>query len=142
MIVIIGAFLGFFSVFFGAYIEHTLREVVSEEQYRQLMTGIRYNQLNSVIICSIGLAVLSGSELLKSRLLQTAGYFFIIGTLLFCFGIYVSISLDIPQVVYLTPVGGLTIMASWILLFVFGIVASIKKSRRLSKSGESPQTLT
>ena len=138
MIVIIGAFLGFFSVFFGAHFEHYLREVVSEEQYRQLMTGIRYNQLNSIIICFIGLAVLSESELLKSRLLQTAGYFFITVTLLFCFGIYVSISLDIPQVVYLTPVGGLTIMASWILLFVFGIVASIKKSRRLSKAGESP----
>ena len=98
------------------------------------MTGIRYNQLNSIIICSIGLAVLSESELLKSRLLQIAGYFFIIGTLLFCSGIYVSISFDIPQVVYLTPVGGLTIMASWILLFVFGIVASIKKSRRPTKS--------
>jgi uncharacterized membrane protein YgdD (TMEM256/DUF423 family) len=134
MIVIIGAFIGFFSVFFGAHIEHTLREVVSEEQYRQLMTGIRYNQLNSIIICSIGLAVFSESELLKSRLLQIAGYFFIIGTLLFCSGIYVSISFDIPQVVYLTPVGGLTIMASWILLFVFGIVASIKKSRRPTKS--------
>jgi uncharacterized membrane protein YgdD (TMEM256/DUF423 family) len=134
MIVIIGAFIGFFSVFFGYHIEHNLREFVSEEQYRQLMTGIRYNQLNSIIICSIGLAVFSESELLKSRLLQIAGYFFIIGTLLFCSGIYVSISFDIPQVVYLTPVGGLTIMASWILLFVFGIVASIKKSRRPTKS--------
>ena len=60
MILIIGALLGLFSVFFGAHIEHTLREFVTEEQYRQLMTGIRYNQLNSIIICSIGLAVISG----------------------------------------------------------------------------------
>jgi len=58
MILIIGALEGLFSVFFGAHIEHTLREFVSEEQYRQLMTGIRYNQLNSIIICSIGLAVI------------------------------------------------------------------------------------
>lgn len=138
MILVVGAFLGFFSVFFGAHIEHTLRELVSEEQYRQLMTGIRYNQLNSIIICSIGLAVISGNELLKSRLLQSAGYFFIIGTLLFCFGIYASISLDLPQVVYFTPVGGLTIMVSWLLLFVFGIAASLKKSNRLAKSKKSP----
>ena len=138
MILIIGALLGFFSVFFGAHIEHTLREFVTEEQYRQLMTGIRYNQLNSIIICSIGLAGISGSELLQSRLLQTAGYSFIIGTLLFCTGIYASISLDLPQVVYLTPIGGLTIMISWLLLFVFGIAASIKKSSRLAKSKKSP----
>ena len=138
MILIAGAFLGFFSVFFGAHVEHTLRELVSEEQYRQLMTGIRYNQLNSIIICSIGLAVLSDSNLLQSRFLQTAGYSFIIGTLLFCFGIYGSISLDLPQVVYFTPVGGLIIMVSWLLLFVFGIAASIKKSRLLNKPKESP----
>ena len=137
MILIVGALLGFFSVFFGAHIEHTLREFVTEEQYRQLMTGIRYNQLNSIIICSIGLAALSGNELLQSRLLQSAGYSFIIGTLLFCFGIYASISLNLPQVVYFTPVGGLTIMISWLLLFVFGIAASIKKSRLLTKSKES-----
>lgn len=138
MILIVGAFLGFFSVLFGAHVEHTLREFVSEEQYRQLMTGIRYNQLNSIIICSIGLAVLSDSDLLQSRLLQSTGYFFITGTLLFCFGIYASISLDLPQVVYFTPVGGLTIMVSWLLLFVFGIAASIKKSRLLNKRKESP----
>ena len=137
MILIIGALEGLFSVFFGAHIEHTLREFVSEEQYRQLMTGIRYNQLNSIIICSIGLAVISGNESLQSRLLQTAGYSFIIGTLLFYFGIYASISLDLPKVVYSTPVGGLIIMISWFLLFVFGISASLKNSR-LSKSNISP----
>ena len=137
MILIVGAFFGFFSVFYGAHIEHTLRELVSEEQYRQLMTGIRYNQLNSIIICSIGLAVLSDIVILQSRLLQAAGYSFITGTLLFCFGIYASISLDLPQVVYFTPVGGLIIMLSWLLLFVFGIAASLKKTR-LSKSNISP----
>ncbi len=39
-----GAILGFFSVSFGAYSEHSLREIVIEEHFRQIMTGIRNNQ--------------------------------------------------------------------------------------------------
>ena len=121
MVLTVGAFLGFFSVFFGAYSEHSLREIVSEEHFRQLMTGIRYNQVNSVIICSIGLAVLSENQLFKTRFFQAVGYLFIAGTLLFSFSIYASILFELPEIVYLTPVGGITIMTSWISLFIFGI---------------------
>ena len=88
MILIVGAILGFFSVFFGAYSEHSLREIVSEEHFRQLMTGIRYNQVNSVLICAIGIANLSKIQVFESRLFQVVGYLFILGTLLFCFSIY------------------------------------------------------
>ena len=122
MILIIGAVLGFFSVFFGAYSEHSLREIVSEEHFRQLMTGIRYNQVNSVLICAIGIANLSKIQVFESRLFQVVGYLFILGTLLFCFSIYASITFGLPSLVYLTPFGGITIMISWISLLVFGIL--------------------
>jgi uncharacterized membrane protein YgdD (TMEM256/DUF423 family) len=128
MILIIGAFLGFFSVFFGAYSEHTLREIVSEEHFRQLMTGIRYNQVNSVLICAIGIANLSKIQVFESRLFQVVGYLFISGTLLFCFSIYASISFGMPNLVYLTPFGGVTIMLSWVFLLVFGILTVKSKS--------------
>ena len=128
MILIVGAFLGFFSVFFGAYSEHTLREIVSEEHFRQLMTGIRYNQVNSVLICAIGIANLSKIQVFESRLFQVVGYLFILGTLLFCFSIYASISFGMPNLVYLTPFGGVTIMLSWVFLLVFGILTVKSKS--------------
>ena len=122
MILIIGAILRFFSVFFGAYSEHSLRAIVSEEHFRQLMTGIRYNQVNSVLICAIGIANLSKIQVFESRLFQVVGYLFILGTLLFCFSIYASITFGLPNLVYLTPFGGITIMISWISLLVFGIL--------------------
>ena len=128
MILIIGAILGFFSVFFGAYSEHSLREIVSEEHFRQLMTGIRYNQVNSVLICAIGIANLSKIQVFESRLFQVVGYLFILGTLLFCFSIYASITFGLPSLVYLTPFGGITIMISWISLLVFGILTFKSKS--------------
>ena len=128
MILIIGAFIGFFSVFFGAYTEHILREIVSEEHFRQLMTGIRYNQINSVMICAIGIANLSNFNLFESRFFKVIGFLFIIGTIMFSFSIYASITFGIPQLVYITPVGGVTIMISWVSLMIFGLLAYKKKS--------------
>ena len=128
MILIIGAFIGFFSVFFGAYTEHSLREIVSEEHFRQLMTGIRYNQINSVMICAIGIANLSKFNLFESRFFKAIGFLFIIGTIMFSFSIYASITFGIPKLVYITPVGGVTIMISWVSLMIFGLLAYKKKN--------------
>ena len=118
MILLVGALFGFFSVAFGAYSEHGLRPVVSEEEFRMLMTAIRYNQVNSVIISVIGLILLVPNGFTRVPLLKWSGIFFIIGTVLFCFSIYLSVGLQIPSLVYVTPVGGITLMLSWILLAV------------------------
>ena len=119
MILLFGAFLGFISVAFGAYSEHGLRPVISDEHYRFLLTAIRYNQVNSVVISAIGLSLFTGSETLKSKLLNWSGILFIIGTLLFSFSIYLSVTFDIPALVYVTPVGGITMMVAWLTLVGF-----------------------
>jgi uncharacterized membrane protein YgdD (TMEM256/DUF423 family) len=126
MILILGAFLGFISVAFGAYAEHGLREAVSEEHFRFLMTAIRYNQVNAVVIAAIGLALLNGGKLSNVTALNWSGLLFIIGTVMFSFSIYLSVSLDIPSLVNITPVGGITIMTAWLMLMVAGILVRKK----------------
>ena len=126
MILIFGALIGFISVAFGAYAEHGLREVVSEENFRFLMTAIRYNQVNAVVVSTIGIALLNGGKLSSITTLRWSGVLFIAGTVLFSFSIYLSVLLDIPSFVYLTPVGGITIMGAWLLLMVAAICASKK----------------
>ena len=49
-----------------------------------------------------------------------------LGTVLFSFSIYLSVSLDVPALVKITPLGRMTIMAAWILLLVTGVF-EIKK---------------
>ena len=120
MILIVGAVFGFISVAFGAFAEHQLRESVSEESFRFLMTAIRYNQVNAVLISAIGIALLSSDRLGNMPLLKWSGLIFIIGTALFSFSIYLSVSLKIPDLVYITPIGGVTIMAAWLLLIAAG----------------------
>ena len=121
MILVFGAFLGFFSVSFGAFSEHALRPNITEEHFRFLMTAIRYNQVNAVIISALGLSILSSEKIAKAVLIIRSAYLFIIGTFLFSFSIYASVGFDIPQLTYATPVGGTLLMVAWILLLVAGI---------------------
>ena len=131
MILLIGALFGFFSVAFGAYSEHGLRPVVSEEEFRMLMTAIRYNQVNSVIICAIGLILLVPNGFPRVSFFKWSGILFIVGTVLFCFSIYLSVGLQIPSLVYVTPAGGITLMLSWLLLAAAALLTmSIKKDTK------------
>jgi len=87
------------------------------------MTAVRYNQVHALIISAIGLAQLNGGKLANISALKWSGLLFIIGTVLFSFSIYLSVSLNIPGLVNITPIGGVTIMAAWLLLFITGLLA-------------------
>jgi uncharacterized membrane protein YgdD (TMEM256/DUF423 family) len=126
MVLIFGALLGFISVAFGTYAEHGLREAITEEHFRFLMTAVRYNQVHAVVIVAIGLALSNGGKLGNIAALKWSGLLFIIGTVLFSFSIYLAVSLNLPSVVNITPVGGMTIMAAWLLLVLTGFVARKK----------------
>ena len=116
-ILVSGAILGFVSVSFGAYSEHGLKPIVSEEDFRFLMTAIRYNQVNSVIISAIGLFILVADKN-KIKLFKLSGQIFVIGTLLFSFSIYLSILLNMPNLQYLTPIGGMTLLGAWLMFLI------------------------
>ena len=116
-ILISGAILGFVSVSFGAYSEHGLKPIVSEEDFRFLMTAIRYNQVNSVIISAIGLFILVADKN-KIKLFKLSGQIFVIGTLLFSFSIYFSILFKMPNLQYLTPIGGMTLLGAWLIFLI------------------------
>lgn len=124
MILMIGAALGLISVGFGAYSEHALRPIVTEESFRFLMTAVRYNQVHAVVIVAIGLSLLNTSTLSQLKTLKWSAIAFILGTVLFSFSIYVSVYLNIPSITYLTPIGGITLMFAWLLLLFSGYRAT------------------
>lgn len=121
MILGLGALLGFISVAFGAYAEHGLRATITEEQFRFLMTAIRYNQIHAATIVAVGFGLLNGVQTERPLLLQWSGFLFIIGTILFSFSIYISVTFSMPALVNITPIGGITIMVAWLLLMLYGI---------------------
>ncbi len=126
MNLVIGAILGFISVAFGAYAEHGLKTQISAQHFDFIMTAIRYNQLYAIIISCIGLALLNNKNIAKSLMLKLTNFLFIIGTLLFSFGIYISVVLNIPSIMKLAPIGGTTLMVAWLMLAISAIC--IKKN--------------
>jgi uncharacterized membrane protein YgdD (TMEM256/DUF423 family) len=124
-----GAILGFVSVAFGAYSEHGLKPNVTAEDFRFLMTAVRYNQINSAVICSIGLFILIDNTT-SNKLFKISGLTFVAGTVLFSFSIYLSILYKISSIQYLTPVGGITLMAAWLLLLVAALKYKNPASQR------------
>lgn len=107
-----GTILGLISVIMGAFGDHALD--LTQENVESLNTAIRYNMLYAVLITCIALVrFTSVSNHLSKKLLLTGGIF-ASGVILFSFGIYASIFTKISDFTYLTPLGGLIIIAGWI----------------------------
>ena len=120
MILALGGLIGFIAIAFGAYAEHGLRDIVTNEHFRFLMTAIRYNQVHAVVIVALGLTMMANRELARQKLLKWASYLFILGTSIFSFSIYVSVWLELPKLVNVTPIGGVTLMVAWLALALAG----------------------
>ncbi len=116
MKLIFGAILGFISVAFGAYAEHGLKPIVTDEDYRFLLTLIRYNQVHAVVITVIGFFS-SNENHVELNSLRRTSLLFITGNVIFCFSIYTSVTLNE------TPGGGVLIIVGWFMLFIPGIEA-------------------
>ena len=127
---IVGSFLGAISVAFGAYSEHSLKPVITEEQFRFLITAIRYNQIHAIIIIITAIVHVKNCEQ-SQKIMKWVGRIFIAGTICFCFSIYLSVLTGINEITYLTPVGGLTLILAWIL---FGISGIYLKGKNLAES--------
>lgn len=99
-----GAILGLISVVMGALGDHAF--ALTPDQMESMATAIRYNMLYAAVI--IGLALTP-----PERKLHIPGYMFTAGTVLFSFGIYGALLSGISQLTYITPFGGIMIMAGW-----------------------------
>lgn len=115
-VLLAGGLLGFLSVVIGAMSEHVFRTRVDDEVFRWVMTAIRYHQVGSLIIAALGLTLLADvTRTLRARL-ALSGWLFVAGTLLFSFSIYASALTGVEALTFVTPVGGVTLMAAWLVL--------------------------
>jgi len=111
-LLVVGASLGLLSVVMGALGDHAFD--LGPSQAESFETAVRYNMLYAVLLVALSLAPKDW------RLALPAGLF-AVGTMLFCFGIYLGTTTGIRAFLYATPVGGLTLMAGWVMLIVQGL---------------------
>lgn len=112
-IVATGAFFGFLGVALGAFGAHLLKNSLTPEMMDTYKTGIMYQLIHAVVIISIGFSGIV--KYFKSA------YFFIMGTILFSFSLYVYVICEIKFFAMFAPFGGISFMTGWILLIVYSL---------------------
>lgn len=120
-VLIIAAIYGMLSVILGAFGAHAFKDILTPEKLISLETGVRYQMYHAIVLLVIGLALSFTSPLEK-----WAAICIITGVLLFSFSIYfLSFSghwgINLRFLGPVTPIGGLFLIAGWLLLIVFFI---------------------
>ena len=116
----IGALLGLLSVVMGALGDHAFD--LTPAAADSFATAVRYNMLYAVLTVALSLAPAAWRLGLPAAL-------FAAGAALFCFSIYAGATTGAGQFFYLTPFGGLILMAAWAAL-----------AYRAVRSGRSDET--
>lgn len=106
------ALLGFLSVALGAFGAHALKQIIDPPSLAIFETGVRYQFYHVFAIALAG--ILYGSFPDKKILL--AGNLFLLGTCLFSGSLYILAISGIRWLGAITPLGGVSYMAGWLLL--------------------------
>jgi uncharacterized membrane protein YgdD (TMEM256/DUF423 family) len=109
-----GATLMALATVLGAFGAHALQMRLSPERLRVYETAVRYHFFQALGLLALGLA----ARTLRGPLLSWSGGLVLGGTLVFCGSLY-ALSAGAPRVIgAITPVGGLALIAGWLLFAI------------------------
>ncbi len=118
-----GAIYGFLSVAMGAFGAHALKATLTDDLLKTWETGARYMAVHAVVLLVVGVWMRSqtaqgaGTE----PTLHWAAICFFLGTLLFSGSLYALCLSGVRALGAITPLGGLILMAGWLLLVAAAI---------------------
>ena len=110
--IVIGGIAGFLGVALGAFGAHVLEPKLSSDMVSIYNKGILYHLIHSVVILSIAL---TGKEKFYKCAL-----FFTLGILLFSFSLYLYATTQILTFALITPLGGVSFLIGWLMVFIEG----------------------
>ena len=117
-ILISASFLGFTGIILGAFAAHGLKELIPLESIQVFETGVRYQMYHALFLLFIG-----STSYISDKTKKLILYFVIIGWVFFSGSIYglatnLLTNFDFKTIAFVTPIGGLCLIISWILVFV------------------------
>lgn len=117
-VLIMGSLFGLIAVILGAFAAHGLKNLVDPESISSFQTGVRYQMYHAILLLFVGTSKII-SHKTKIALLYLVGF----GVLFFSGSIYGlstnSLSgFDFKSIAFITPVGGLLLVLSWLALLL------------------------
>lgn len=114
----VASVLGVVAIILGAFGAHALKKNLSVEQLNTFETGVKYQMYHALLLLFIATTPLLADKAKKGIL-----YLVVVGILFFSGSIYLLAtndltSFDFRVIGFVTPIGGLLLICSWVWLFV------------------------
>jgi uncharacterized membrane protein YgdD (TMEM256/DUF423 family) len=128
-ILITASILGILSIVLGAFGAHGLKELISVELQQTFETGVRYQMYHALLLLFVG-----STSLIQEKTKKSIFFLTVIGLLFFSGSIYglatnELTSFNFKSIGFITPIGGLLLIFSWIMLFKDFLKISTKKGK-------------
>jgi uncharacterized membrane protein YgdD (TMEM256/DUF423 family) len=106
---LLGSVAAFLAVTLGAFGAHALRGRLSPEMLAVFETGVRYHMYHALALLLVGLTM----GRMGGWLIQTAGWCFVAGIVLFSGSLYALALSGVTILGAVTPIGGLAFLIGW-----------------------------
>lgn len=108
----LGAIFGALAVAGGAFGAHALKHQLDADRWALFEMAARYQMYHALALLATGYAI----DRWPSASATSAGWLFVIGTLIFCGTIY-ALAFGSPRWFgAITPIGGVCLISAWVLL--------------------------
>ena len=97
----------------GAFGAHALQASVSPERIAIWDTAAQYHLIHAAVILALALDSQTGDRRWRLPMMGFTG-----GVLLFSFSLYALVLTDITRLAMITPLGGLLLMLSWVMVAI------------------------
>ena len=112
----IGAVLGALAVGIGAFGAHSLAGILAEYGRTETFeTAVKYHFYHTLAIVLVGVLKIQFPD---NKKLNTSGFFFLAGIIIFSGSLYVMSLTGITWLGAITPIGGLAFILGWVYLFL------------------------
>jgi uncharacterized membrane protein YgdD (TMEM256/DUF423 family) len=115
MFIFLGSINAFLAVASGAFGAHALKSKLTKEMLTIFETGVHYHFLHALGLILTGIIALKISD---SNLVNWSGIFLLLGIIIFSGSLYVLSLTGIRMIGAITPIGGISFLAGWILLAI------------------------
>ncbi|ABO24628.1 DUF423 domain-containing protein [Shewanella loihica] len=111
---LLAALSGFLAVALGAFGAHGLKQVTTPEMIDIFNLGVEYQFYHTFAL----IAVAFSGHWFKSRLIDWAGYLFLLGIVMFSGSLYLYVLVGSKWTGPVTPMGGVCFLLGWLFIAV------------------------
>ena len=117
-ILVTASIFGLIAVVLGAFTAHGLEKIIDKDAIETFQVGVRYQMYHAIILLFVG-----STKAIPQKTKRNVFYLFVIGIVLFSGSIYglatnELTSFNFKQIGFITPIGGLLLILSWVVLLI------------------------